>query len=150
MPQSLSNVLIHFVFSTKQRAPSLDDHWRQELHNMIVAITKRLGGQVVIVNSVKDHVHMLAPLPRTCTMANLMKEVKGETSEWIHNKFPGMRAFQWQGGYGAFSVSPSHRDDVVRYIASQEQHHQKVSFQEEFLRLLNLYKVDYNEAYLWD
>jgi len=150
MGQSLSNILVHFVFSTKERAPLIADAWRHELHNMIVAIIRRLSGEVIIVNSVKDHVHMFLPLPRTVTVADIMKEVKSETSKWIHQKFAQSRAFQWQGGYGAFSVSPSHRAAVVGYIRNQEEHHRTVTFKEEFVRLLGKYGVTYNEAYLWD
>lgn len=117
---------------------------------MVVSIVKRLGGTVVIVNSVNDHVYMLVPLPRTCSMADLMREVKSKTSEWIHKKFSALRAFEWQGGYVAFSVSPSHKDDIVGYIERQQEHHQNVTFEEEFLRLLKNSKVAYNEAHLWD
>ncbi len=150
MGQSCSNVLVHFVFSTKQRSPWLGDAWRQELHSVIASIVQKQGTNPVIVNSVNDHVHMLIPLSRTVSIADLMKVVKGKTSEWIHGRFPNLRVFQWQGGYGAFSVSPSHKEAMVHYIATQQEHHKTVSFQDEFRRLLEIYKVTYDEAYLWD
>lgn len=150
MGQSLSNVMVHFVFSTKQRTPWIEDIWRNELHSMTIAILAKRGAPVIAVNSVKDHVHMLVHLPRTVAMSDLMRDVKTETSEWIHKKFPRLRLFQWQTGYGAFSVSASHKLDVVKYIESQEERHRTVSFQDEFRRLLERYEVKFDEAYLWD
>ncbi len=150
MGQSCCNVLVHFVFSTKQRTAWLDDAWRHELHAVIASLVQKHGTNAIIVNSVNDHVHMLVPLSRTVSISDLMKLVKGKTSEWIHNKFPTLRAFQWQAGYRAFSVSPSHKEAVVNYIATQREHHEKVTFQDEFRRLLDKYQVTYDEAYLWD
>ena len=151
MSQSLSNVLVHFVFSTKQRTPGLEDEWRDELHRYINGIIfKTCAMKLISINSVNDHVHLLMPLPRTITISDLMKSVKMGSSAWIHQKSQRHRLFQWQRGYGAFSVSPSHKLELVKYISNQAEHHKSISFQDEFRRLLGLYGIEYNEAYVWD
>ncbi len=150
MGQSHSQVIVHFVFSTKERTPWIEDTWRRELHKIIISIIRRLGGDVICVNSVNDHIHMLGPLPRTISMSDLMRAVKGKSSEWVHERFPHLQAFKWQGGYGAFSVSASHKVKTINYIKNQAEHHRTVTFQDEFRTLLDRYEVTYNEAYLWD
>ncbi len=143
MPQSLANILIHLVFSTKDRAPLIDDLWRDELHGYI-------GGNLLAANSVADHIHLFFPLPRTITVADLVKEIKTGATKWVHEKFPRLGGFHWQAGYGAFSISPSHKPAVLRYIAEQQEHHRKVSFQDEYRRLLEKYAIPYDERYVWD
>ncbi len=150
MGQSLSNVLVHFVFSTKNRSPTLDNAWRAELHGYIAGIVKNKGTKLIIANSVQDHIHLLLPLPRDVSISEIMKTVKMGSSGWIREKTPTGPPFQWQGGYGAFSVSPAHKDSVIEYIKSQEEHHREVNFKDEFLRLLTIYDVSYDDAYVWD
>ena len=150
MPQSLANILVHLVFSTKDRAPLLDDLWRDELHGYIGGIIWRCGGDLLAANSVADHIHLFFPLPRTIAVADLVKEIKIGATKWIHEKFPRMGGFHWQAGYGAFSISPSHKSAFVRYIAEQQEHHRKVSFQDEYRRLLEKYAIQYDERYVWD
>lgn len=150
MPQSLANILVHLVFSTKDRAPLLEDAWRDELHGYIGGIIRRCGGDLLAANSVADHIHLFFPLPRTITVADLVKEIKTGATKWIHDKFPRLGGFHWQAGYGAFSISPSHKPVVIRYIASQQEHHRKVSFQDEYRRLLEKYAIPYDERYVWD
>ncbi len=150
MGQSLSNVLIHVVFSTKRRTPWLADPWRGDLHEYLTGIVKDVKSDVIAVNSVADHVHVLLTLPRDVTIATIMMKIKSGTSGWIHKHHPKLATFQWQSGYGVFSISPSHKGAVVEYIHGQEEHHKKVSFQDEFRRLLNKYEITYDEAYVWD
>jgi putative transposase len=150
MPQSLANILVHLVFSTKDREPLIDDLWRDELHGYIGGIIRRCGGDLLAANSVADHIHLFFPLPRTIAVADLVKEIKSGATKWIHEKFPRLGGFHWQAGYGVFSISPSHKPAVIRYIADQQEHHRNVSFQDEYRRLLEKYAIQYDERYVWD
>ncbi len=151
MPQSLAKVYLHLVFSTKDRTPFLSNRrLRQETHAYLAGACRQLGSPSLIVGGVEDHVHILCYMSRTLSIADLIKEAKRESSKWIKTKDGTLSDFHWQGGYGAFSISPSHVDDLRRYIASQEEHHRQESFQDEFRRLLRKYGIEYDEKYLWD
>src|ERR1039458_970531 len=142
MPQSLAKILVHTVFSTKDRRPFLrDTALRQELHHYLGGILKNLECQPFVVGGVEDHVHLLASLSRTCAAAEMVKEVKRGSSLWTKERDAGMWDFGWQNGYGMFSIGSSQIEDVRRYIAEQEQHHRKVSFQDEFRLLLKRYEL---------
>lgn len=150
MPQSLSNVMLHLVFSTKNRSRSLRDEWRDPLHRYVSGIMEQHKCQSIITNSVDDHIHMLFGLSRTITIADLVKELKTGTAKWIHRQDSRSSDFAWQRGYGVFSISPSHKDQVIGYIRNQAEHHKVVTFQDELRRLLEIYRVKYDEAYVWD
>lgn len=151
MPQSLAKVYLHLVFSTKGRAPFLSDRvLRQETHAYLAGACRKLGSPSLIVGGVEDHTHILCYMSRTLTIANLIAELKRESSKWIKVKDGTLSGFHWQEGYGAFSVSPSHVDDLRGYIANQEEHHRQESFQVEFRRLLKKYDIEYDEKYVWD
>ena len=128
MPQSLSVIYIHLVFSTKERQPFLrDSKLRQSMHAYLGAISKRLDCAPIVVGGVEDHVHLLARFGRTITQAEWVKELKRVSNEWIQKE--GIADFQWQGGYANFSVSQSNLEQVQAYITGQEEHHKKISFQ---------------------
>jgi putative transposase len=151
MPQSLAQIYLHLVFSTKERRPFLQrKELREDTHAYLAGTCKGLASPCLIVGGVEDHVHVLCRLSRTHSVAELVKELKRSSSIWIKGKVPQLEAFHWQDGYGAFSVSPSHVEALKRYIANQEAHHRRESFQEEFRRLLNKYGVEYDERYVWD
>jgi len=151
MPQSLSKILLHLVFSTKERRPLLRDRaFREEMHDYIGGILNGLDCPPVIVGGVEDHVHLLCVLSRTCAPADMVKEVKRSSSVWIKTRASGFENFAWQSGYGVFSIGSSQIEEVRRYIARQEEHHRKLTFQDEFRRLLSLYEVSFDEAYVWD
>ncbi len=150
MPQSLANILVHLVFSTKDRCPLLADAWRDNLHGYVGGILRQRGSPLLAGNSVADHIHLFFPLPRTIPVADLVKEIKAGSNHWIRGNAPGLTGFQWQSGYGVFSVSPGHKDAVVRYIARQQEHHRTVPFQDEYRRLLAKYAIPYDERYVWD
>ena len=150
MPQSLAKILLHTVFSTKDRRPFLSDKaFREELHCYLGGILTQLHCDPLIVGGVEDHVHLLFALTRTATVADIIKEVKRGSSVWVKTK-TRFQDFAWQGGYGIFSIGQSQIDDVREYIASQEEHHRKVSFQDEFRRLLQRYNIAFDERYVWD
>ncbi len=151
MSQSLAKILIHTVFSTKERRPLLRDRpLREELHRYLGGILNHLDCQPVIVGGIEDHVHLLSGLSRTCQVAEMVKELKRGSSLWIKERARTMSGFAWQNGYGVLSVSLSRIEDVRHYIAEQEQRHRKLSFQDEFRQLLKLHQIAYDERYVWD
>lgn len=151
MPQSLAKILVHVVFSTKDRRPFLrDKSLREELHRYLGGILAHHDCQTLIIGGVEDHVHLLTTLSRTGTAAEMVKEVKRGSSLWLKTKTPDLQDFAWQNGYGIFSIGFSQVDAVRNYIADQEEHHRRVSFQDEFREFLKRYEVAFDERYVWD
>ena len=149
MPQSLSKIYIHTVFSTKNREPFLsNDELRDELHAYMGGITKQLDCYPIRVGGVTDHVHLLTTLARTVSVSDLVKEVKRVSSIWLNEK--GMSGFKWQAGYASFSVSQSNLDRVDTYVATQMEHHRTASFQDEVRQFLAKHDVSFDELYIWD
>ena len=150
MPQSLSSILIHLIFSTKHREPFIAPAIETELHPYIATIFRELKSPSLTIDGTSDHVHILFSLGRTITIAALVEEVKTESSKWIKTKGPEFRNFHWQKGYRAFSVGQSNVAALKRYIRGQKQHHRRVTFQDEYRKFLMVYGLDYDERYLWD
>ena len=149
MPQSLSKVLVHLIFSPKHREPLIGPEIRPSLHAYLFGILANLNSSSLQTGGVADHVHILLALGRTSSQADLVEEVKKSPSKWM-KAGGGVPGFTWQAGYGAFSIGESQADAVIRYIQNQAEHHRKLTFQEEFRRLLERYKVAYDERYVWD
>jgi len=151
MPQSLAQVWLHVVFSTKERRPFLqDESLRKEMFQMLAHHVKECKCVSASVGGYTDHVHLLIGLSRTITIAKLLENIKIETSKWIKTKSPDTSNFSWQAGYGAFSVSHSNRDEVDRYIRRQSEHHARLSFKEEFRKLCERHGLEIDERYVWD
>jgi putative transposase len=151
MPQSLAKIILHTVFSTKDRRPLLRDKLlREELFQYIGGILMNHDCQPLVIGGVEDHVHILSTLSRTLTAADMVKEAKRGSSLWLKAKQPDLKDFAWQNGYGIFSTGFSQVGIVKDYIAGQEEHHRKVSFQDEFRGFLKRYDVEYDERYVWD
>jgi putative transposase len=151
MPQSLAKILVHVVFSTKDRRPFLRDKAiREELHRYQGGILNRLDCPPIIVGGVEDHVHFLCALSRTSSAADMVKEAKRGSSLWLKTMSPDLADFNWQNGYRIFSIGFSQIESVREYIAGQEKHHRRVSFQDEFRRLLGRYAIQFDERYVWD
>jgi REP element-mobilizing transposase RayT len=151
VPQSLAKILVHTVFSTKDRRPFLRDKpLREELHRYIGGILANLECQPVIVGGMEDHLHWLCALSRTCEPATLVKEAKRSSSLWLKTKSPGLADFAWQSGYGIFSIGFSQIESVRNYIVGQEEHHRKVTYEDEFRQLLRRYEIEFDERYVWD
>ena len=148
MPQSLANVFIHLIFSTKNREPVIPYDLTPTLHGYIVGILDNLGSPSIQTGGTRDHVHILFALSRTLAIARCVEEVKKSSSKWM--KGQGVSSFTWQAGYAAFSVSESQKAAVVRYIQRQEAHHRRVGFQEEMREFLVRHGVSYDERYVWD
>ena len=150
MSQSLAQILVHLVFSTKGREPQIDDAIRDELHAYIGGIIENHRGGLLKAGSVRDHIHLSMAHPRTIAPSELVKEIKIGSAMWVKTKGRQFSGFQWQSGYGIFSISSSHRRAVEEYIANQAEHHRVVSFQEEYRRLLKKYEIAFDERYVWD
>ena len=151
MPQSLSNILVHIIFSTCDRKPYLKDTGlRQELWRYLGGTSKKNDCPCIIVGGFEDHVHILAHQSKNIALKDWIRELKRASSSWIKTKDKSLEDFKWQSGYGAFSVSQSKADDVVSYIENQDTHHQKVTFEEEYLSFLEKYEIEFDKRYLWD
>jgi len=150
MGQSLINTYLHIIFSTKYRKPMITDDIENELYNYIGGICKNLDCQPIKVGGYIDHIHILCRLSNKITIANLLQEVKSNSSKWIKTKGIQHKNFYWQNGYGAFSVNPSQINTVINYISNQKTHHKRKSFQKEYLALLKKYQIEYDERYMWD
>ncbi|MGR3318757.1 MAG: IS200/IS605 family transposase [Candidatus Anammoxibacter sp.] len=152
MAQSLAKVYLHIVFSTKNRIPFLnDDKLRKETHSYLAGTCKNLDSPSLLTGGTKDHIHILCVLSRKHTIADLVRDLKRESSKWIKTKkIQSLGDFHWQQGYGAFSIAPSHIEPLKKYIVNQETHHQEETFQDEFRRLLRKYNIECNEQYVWD
>jgi REP element-mobilizing transposase RayT len=151
MSQSLAQVWIHIVFSTKERRPFLQhEGFRDEMFRMLAFHVKETGCASASVGGHVDHVHLLIGLSRTITIAKLVEKIKSETSKWGKKTAKGVSSFQWQSGYGAFSVSHSLRNNVDGYIRNQAKRHAKLSYQDEFRRLCAKHRLEIDERYVWD
>lgn len=149
--QSLSKILVHIVFSTKDRYPYLRDRAvRDDMHHYLGGILSNLKCQPIVVGGVDDHVHLLCALARTSSASDMVKEVKRGSSLWIKSKGGVLQDFSWQSGFGVFSIGFSQIPDVKQYIVGQEEHHRRLSFQDEFRALLKRYEIEYDERYVWD
>ena len=150
MPQSLALVIVHVVFSTKNRQPVLGASVRPSLHAYLATVARNMGCECYRVGGVSDHVHLAVRLPRTLTVAGVVEELKTSSSKWLKTQSTSLAEFAWQRGYGAFSVSPSDLDALQSYIDSQEEHHRARTFQEEYRALLTRSAVQFDERYVWD
>jgi REP element-mobilizing transposase RayT len=150
VPQSLSYLLTHIVFSTKDRVPVLNAAVRPALHAYLATVARNADCECFRAGGVADHVHLAIRLSRTLTMAKLVEELKTSSSKWLKTQTPELAIFAWQRGYGAFSVGPSDLDALLLYIDNQEEHHRTRTFQDEYRAFLTKYGIEYDERYVWD
>ena len=145
----MANVLIHFIFSTKNREGLfLGVELRDRTHAYLAEVLKDLKTPALIVGGVADHVHILSQFSRTHTIAEVIEHVKTSSSKWL--KSQGLPSFSWQRGYGAFSVSASATESVISYLQNQEEHHRRMTFQDEYRLFLKRYRIAFDERYVWD
>src|SRR6476469_1756329 len=147
MLQSLSRILVHLIFSTQNQAPVLTPLICSELHPYLAVVLRDNNCPSLQVGGMEDHVHLFFGLSRSLSITDVAEIVKVSSSRWIKTKGADFARFHWQSGYGAFSVGQSNADEVVRYIQNQEEHHRRMTFQEEFRRFLELYQIEYDERY---
>ncbi|HEX8162453.1 MAG TPA: transposase [Pyrinomonadaceae bacterium] len=144
------SVLVHFIWSTAGREPWIDPEWRGRLYGYIGGVLGHKNAKLICAGGVYDHVHLYTSLPSTATLAELVNAMKANSSRWVHETLPQLRAFAWQKGYGAFSVSKSAEGQLIEYIRHQDEHHRRRDFRDELVALLEKHEVDYDERYLWD
>lgn len=150
MAQTFTNLLTHVIFSTKARAPSIQQEWKPNLLAYMGGIVRELNGKAVAIDGTNDHVHLLLWMAPARSISETLRVLKTNSSRWINRECSMRQTFAWQAGYGAFSISHSSAASVVRYIRGQENHHRRVSFQEEFVAFLKRNGIEYDERYIWE
>ena len=150
MPQSLAKLYVHLVFSTKHRERVLPDAVRHDLHAYMGGTLKGMDCTPIEINSEPDHAHVLFLLGRTAALSDVVGGLKKSATDWLRDRGTAYRAFHWQAGYGAFSVSQSALDEVREYIRNQREHHRVRTFQDEFRAFLKKYEIEFDERYVWD
>ena len=150
MAQSLSRVLVHLVFSTKERFAFLvNPELRKRIHAYLAQIFNEHDSPAIEVGGTEDHVHILFLLSRNYAMSEIIRKAKANSSGWVKTERGVLSKFEWQSGYGAFSVHPSQITQLTQYIKGQVEHHRIRTFQEEYLDFLNEYRIPYDERYIW-
>ena len=150
MAQSLASVLVHLVFSTKNRVALIRPDVEEELIRYLASVCRACGSPAHQIGGTEDHVHIACSLSRTITLSKLLEQVKTGSSKWMKTKGTQYSHFFWQSGYGAFSVGQSQLAALKRYIAGQKEHHRRKTFQEEFREFLEKYQMEYDERHVWD
>jgi putative transposase len=150
MSQSLANIVVHLVFSTKDRRPLLRDEERAELHAYIAGVLKNHDSPLIEINSVRDHVHILFAQSKNHAPSKIVEQIKTASSTWIKTCDSRYSDFAWQSGYGEFSVSPIHVEPVREYIRGQQVHHEQEDFQTEYRRFCEKNCKPLDERYAWD
>ena len=149
MANTYTEIHIHFVFAVKNRIGLIDKSWKNELYKYITGIIQNNEHKLLIINGMPDHIHILIGLRPTQSISDLIKDVKQFSSKWINEQGFVKGKFEWQEGFGAFSYSKSHLSNVIKYIENQEAHHTKKTFLEEYKEILQNFKIDYNEKYIF-
>ena len=149
MPKTFTNLIYHIIFSTRERRPLITGDRRPRLYEYIGGTLRGLGGISLAIGGIEDHLHLLAKLRPDKALSSVLRDLKANSSGWMHDVFPEIRDFKWQNGYGAFTVSASQISTVERYIINQEFHHQNRSFSEEFVEILKANQIEFDERYLW-
>jgi len=150
MPQSLSQVILHIVFSTKERHPWLDLEIRPRMHAYLATVCRDCDCEAYRVGGTADHVHLAARLSRTISQAELLEVIKKTSSAWIKSQGSQYGGCFWQSGYGSFSIGWSQLEELIRYIDRQEQHHRTQTFEQEYREVLRKYHMEFDERYVWD
>jgi len=148
MPSTHLSLNYHFVFSTKERYPLIMKEWRADLHAYLGGIVKGLNGVPLAIGGVADHAHLLVGLRATHRLDYVLRDLKADSSGWVH-RVVGQKKFEWQTGYLGLTVSPSAVEQVRRYIQNQESHHERKTFKEEYIELLKMSGIEYDERFLW-
>lgn len=149
MAQTLVSLMVHVIFSTKNREPFITPEIEPELFAYVGGILKNHDSRLLDAGGTADHIHLLVSQSKNVSLSSLMKDVKKDSSSWIKTKGSGLRSFRWQDGYGAFSIGKSDIPELKKYIASQKEHHRKRTFKEELISFLEEEGIAYDERYLW-
>ena len=149
MAHSYTKILIHYIFSTKNREKIMTIELQERLWAYMGGIAKGNNMKALAIGGIEDHVHLLISLPVTLSISKAIQLIKGGSSKWVHDTFPDYSKFNWQEGYGAFSVSISQIKNTIAYINRQKEHHLKESFQDEYISVLEEHVIDYDKRYVW-
>ena len=149
MPNTYTQIHIQFVFAVKFRKALIEDSYKQELYQYITAIVQSYGHKMLAINGVADHIHIFIGMRPTQSISDLMQDIKGNSSKWVNDKKFLKVKFEWQGGYGAFSYSKSHVQNVINYVKNQEKHHAKQTFRAEYIDFLKKFDIEYDERYIF-
>lgn len=150
MPGTFSQIYIQVVFAVKHRESLIHSSWEEELFKYITGIVQKRGQKMLAINGMPDHIHFLIGMKPSCCISDLVREIKKSSTELINEKKLSKYKFQWQEGYGAFSYSHSHLDNVIKYIANQKEHHKNKSFKDEYIDFLNQFEIDHKPEYLFE
>lgn len=150
MPNTFTQIYIHIVLAVKNRNALINQSWEDKLYKYITGIVQKMGQKMLLINGMPDHIHFLIGMKPDCNLSDLVREIKKSSSSFIKEERLTKFNFNWQTGFGAFSVSHSQLDKVINYIINQKEHHKKRTFKEEYLDLLNKYMVEYDEKYLFE
>jgi len=150
MAHTFTNLLTHIIFSTKSRRALIHDELRDDLFAYMGGVVRNLGGTPVLINGPKDHVHLLLVVPAKVSISELLGKLKANSTKWVHETRPDHQSFAWQTGYSAFAVSDSNRGKVIAYIQNQQEHHKKISFEEEFVAFLKKNNIPYDPRFVVD
>ena len=148
VPDSYTNLLYHIVFSTKDRRPLITPDYEPRLYEYLGGTIRQLGGVSLELNGTEDHIHLLTKLRPDRAVSEVLRELKSNATGWMHDVFPRLEDFSWQRGYGAFSVSQSRVESVRKYIERQKEHHQKISFRDEFIQFLQENKIEFDARFI--
>jgi REP element-mobilizing transposase RayT len=148
MSDSYTNLLYHIVFSTKDRRPFITPEYEVQLYDYIGGIIRSVGGISLALNGTEDHIHLLTKLRPDRALSDVLRDLKANATGWMHDVFPSLKDFCWQRGYGAFTVSQSHVQEVSHYIVRQKEHHRSISFRDEFIQFLQVNRIDYNDKFV--
>jgi putative transposase len=147
---TFTNLLFHIVFSTKHRKPQIEEAWQDELYAYVGGIVRENKGTLLCMGGVHDHVHLLAKLSPTIAVSDILRLLKTNSSKMVNEKIRPRSHFEWQPGYGAFSVSESQYDKVRAYVLNQKEHHRRQTFEEEFVAILNRHQIKFDPRYVFE
>lgn len=150
MPNTYTQIYIHIVFSVKERRNLIHKDWKDELYKYIYGIINKKEQKVYAIGGADDHIHILMSIKPCVAISDLVRDIKANSSKWINDRRFTLGRFEWQEGFGAFSYGKSQLDNVIEYINNQEQHHEKRSFKQEYIKLLQRFNIEYDEKYLYE
>jgi REP element-mobilizing transposase RayT len=150
MSHTYTSLLFHMVFSTKHRRPIIEAEWRARLHQYLGGTVRGLDSVALEIGGMADHVHLLVSMHQSYSVADFLRDLKANTSKWVNESALLRSRFEWQRGYGAFTVSKSQMEQVRRYIQNQEKHHRKMTFEEELIKLLDAHGIEYDPRYVFE
>ena len=149
MAHSYVTIMIHYIFSTKNRIKIIKSDFEKRLWPYMGGIARENKMKALAIGGIENHVHLLLSLPSTLSIAKAIQLIKGGSSKWIHETFSDYKDFKWQEGYGAFSISTSNIEDTINYINNQKEHHRTLTFQQEYLAILKKHNIEYDDRYIW-